>query len=261
MRIDKELYISHIKEDDKKLQMRKILDKIEKVINNHSIESTDFLDPYERHLATSILNRFKDLSYLEFGGTSNSERKVLVIFHGYLDNKTIDSHLSFLRIDGDLEGLTHKDYLGGLLSLGIKRTKVGDIHVHEKYVDIIVKEEISNFILINLDRIGNKKVTLSEIGCEELIDPILKFNEINKFITSLRVDSILSSIYNLSRQESINIIKSGNVKVNWEQINRASKELVIGDIISTKGYGRAIVYSVDGMSKKGRLHVTFRILI
>ena len=261
MIIDRDLYTSHVKDKDKQLEIRKIIDKIELVLNNHTIETTDFLDPYERHLAISILNRFDNLKFTEFGGTQNCERKIISIYPYYYDESKLGIKLSYLRISGDIEGLTHKDFLGGLLSLGIKRLKLGDIIIHKEFTDIVVKNEISNFLLFNLVKIGNKNIAVTEIKQEELVENIAEFKEINIFVTSLRLDVFLSSTYNLSRQESINIIKSGNVKVNWEQVNKPSKELNVGSNISTRGYGRALLYSVGGTSKKGRLHITVRILI
>ena len=261
MRINKELYTSHIVNTEKKLEMRKILDKVELVLKNHSIEYTDFLDPHMRYLAKSILNRFEDIKYREFGGTSNAERMVIFIYPYYLDDSYVEFSLTYLRVNGEEEDLTHKDFLGALLGLGIKRSKTGDILVHKGYTDIILKNEISAVAMQSLDRVGNKKVVLTEINADELTDPEISFKEISKFISSMRLDAFLSSIYNISRQESINIIKDGNVKVNWEEIYKPSKELNAGDNISTRGYGRAIINSIDGFSKKGRLHITVQILI
>ena len=154
MKIDKDLYTSHIKNDDKRFEMRRLLDKIELALKNHSIESTDFMDPYERYLARSIINRFDDIKYKEFGGTSSSERKVIFIYPDYLDDNYLDLNLTYLRVKGVVDGLNHRDYLGSLLSLGIKRSKTGDILVHKDYTDIILKNEIGNFVLQNLDKVG-----------------------------------------------------------------------------------------------------------
>lgn len=261
MRIDKELYTSHIRDNEKLIEMRKVLDKIENVLNNHSVEATDFLDPYEGYLAKSILHRFDDINYIESGGLDSCERRIFIIGPDYLDENQLKPKLSFLRIKGDLEGLSHKDYLGAILNLGIKRSKIGDIFVQDDYTDIVVKDEISSFIIYNLEKIANKKVEITEINKMDLEEPKLDFKEVNKFLPSLRLDVVLSNIYNLSRAESMNIIKSGNVKVNWEPTNKSSKELEVGDTISTRGYGRAKLHSIDGMSKKGNIHVSIRILI
>jgi RNA-binding protein YlmH len=218
MKIDREFYTSHIKDNEKLIEMRRILDKIENVLNNHTIETTDFLDPYERYLGKSIINRF-EVNYIEYGGLASAERKIFIIFPYYMDGNDIKIDLSFLRLNGDLEGLSHKDYLGAILNLGIKRTKVGDILVHRTYGDFIVKQEIGSFLLLNLERIGNRNVKISEINSDELTEP-----------------------------------------EEWEPIDKPSREINVGDIISTKGHGRAKLVSIDGLSKKGRYNSTIRIL-
>lgn len=261
MKIDKEIYTSHIRDNEKLIEMRKVLDKIENVLNNHTVEATDFLDPYEGYLAKSILHRFDDINYFESGGLHSCERRIFIIGPDYLDKNQLEPKLSYLRIKGDTEGLSHKDYLGAILNLGIKRSKVGDILLQNDYTDIVIKDEISNFILFNLEKVANKKVELTEIDVKDLKEPEIDYKEVNKFLTSLRLDVVLSSIYNLSRTESMNLIKSGNVKVNWEPNPKSSKELEVGDTISTRGYGRAKLHSIDGMSKKGNIHVSIRILI
>lgn len=259
MKIDRGFYTSHIKNNEKLVEMRRVLDKIENVLNNHSIESTDFLDPYDRYLGKSILNRF-EVNYLEYGGLESAERKIFIIYPFYMDENDLETNLSFLRLNGDLEGLSHKDYLGAILNLGIKRAKVGDILVHDTYGDIIAKKEIGSFLLLNLERIGNKNVKIIEINSNDLTEPEESFKEFTRFLTSLRIDVFLSSVYNLSRQESQTIVNSGNVKINWEPIDKPSREINVGDIISTRGHGRAKLVSIDGLSRKGRYNSTIRIL-
>ena len=80
-------------------------------------------------------------------------------------------------------------------------------------------------------------------------------------MSSLRLDVVISASYNLSRKDSMNIIKSGNVKVNWEPIDKPSLELKIGDIVSVRRYGRFMLYDIEGTSKKGRLRSIIRILL
>lgn len=261
MKINREIYTAHIKNKDKLIDMRKIIDKVEIVINKHVVESTDFLDPYERALAKSILNRFSEISYFESGGFLSSERKIIVIFPHYLHESEVPEYLSYLRITGNLEGLTHKDYLGAILGLGIKRSKVGDILVHETHTDIILKDEISGFVLLNLDKIGNRNISIEEISKDLIMEPKILYKEIKKTLSSYRLDVFISGVYNLSRQESLNLIESGNVKVNWEPILKSSKELNVGDMVSVRGYGRSIFHSVDGVSKKGRILVNIRLIL
>lgn len=104
MRINREKYLLHIDDKEKLIDMRRIIDKIEMVMNNHVYESTDFLDPYVRSLARSILNRFNEIDYIENGGIEHSERKIITIFPQYLDSSTVEedscpkNHWRFGRI-------------------------------------------------------------------------------------------------------------------------------------------------------------------
>lgn len=261
MKIDKDKYISHIKDSDKIIDMRRVIDKIEIALNNHSCECTDFLDPYERLLAKSILNRFIEIDYLEDGGIKQTERQIITIYPSYYEIENLPQNITVLRIVGDIDGLSHKDFLGAILNLGIKRTKIGDILVHEEYTDVIVKKEIGDFILFNLEKVSNKKVLVEEKSLDSIYPVEIPYKDINKTLSSYRLDVYISSSYNLSRQESMDIIKSGYVKVNWELINRPAKELVVGDMISVRGYGRSILHSVEGLSKKGKIKANIRILI
>lgn len=241
--------------------MKRIIDKIEMVLNNHVEEATDFLDPYERSLAKSILNRFSEVNYLENGGIEEVERKIITIFPHYIDSSTIIEKITALRVTGNLQELSHKDYLGGILALGIKRSKIGDILLHDEYTDFIIKSELSDFIMLNLEKIGNKKVTIEEISLDELLPINLEYKEISRVLSSNRLDAYLSACYNLSRKDSGSIIKSGGVKINWENIDKLSKEVEKGDMISVRGYGRSIFHSVGGFTRKGNLKAIIRILI
>lgn len=261
MKIDKEKYINHIQDNSRLIEMRQILDKVEIVMNNHLVESTDFLDPYSRLLAKSILNQFLEIDYLEQGGIEESERQIITIYPDYYYLEDKDSNIVALRIKGNFDGLSHRDFLGSILGLGINRSKVGDILLQREYVDIIVKREISSFIEFNLEKIGNNKITIGKVNLQDLVPGEIFYKEIKKTLSSYRLDVYISGAYNLSRQESGALIKSGKVKVNWEPIDKISKELEVGDVISIKGYGRSIFYSIEGLSKKDRIKSTIRILI
>jgi len=261
MWIDREKYISHIKDTEKIIKMRQLLDKIQIVLNNHILETTDFLDPYERKLAVSVLNRFPDINYLEYGGYNDAERKIIIIFPDYFAQDNIMKGVSIFRVDGSLDLMNHRDYLGALLNLGIVRDKIGDILVHDDFGFIMVMEEISDYIQYNFEKVGNTKIKIKSVNEEDIVIPKTEFKEIKKFLTSLRLDVIISGAYNLSRKKSNSLVKAENVKLNWETINKSYVELEPGDIVSVRGYGRFILHNIEGKSKKGRLMCIIRILI
>ncbi|MCF6466447.1 RNA-binding protein [Clostridium sp. Cult2] len=240
--------------------MRKVLDQIEIVINRHTIGSTDFMNPYERRLAQSVLNRFMDISYKELGGIDEAERKVILIYPEYFQYQDIESPIKSLMIEGNIGNLSHRDFLGGILNLGINREKIGDILIHEDNVQVVVKNEISDYILISLTKIGRERVKVKEIPLRELKQGHIEYMDIFATVSSLRLDALISSAWNLSRSKSQELIESKRVKVNWEPIERVSKDIGEGDIISAKGYGRFILNSIKGISKRGRVRVELRLL-
>lgn len=260
LKLDKEKYIEHIRDREQILNMRKILDKIEIVLDKHTIQSTDFLDPYERRLAESILNRFLEISYIQMGGIEESERKIILIYPEYYEYYDIEPTIKALLIEGNIGKLSHRDFLGSILNLGINREKVGDILIHEGYVQLIVKKEISEFVLLNLERVGKEKVHIKPILLKDLMPTKVEYKNVSTTIPSLRLDALISACWNLSRSDSQRLIQSDKVKINWEPINKPSNDVVKGDVISAKGYGRCILDSVEGLSKKGRIRVKFRLL-
>ncbi|HSH36239.1 RNA-binding protein [Schnuerera sp.] len=260
LRLDKEKLLAHIVDEKQILNMRRVLDQIEIVINKHTIGVTDFMDPYERKLAESILNRFMDISYSEIGGIEKAERKVILIYPEYMKHQDIKSPISSLMINGNIKNLSHRDFLGGILNLGINREKIGDILIHEDNVQVVVKNEIFDYILISLMKIGKENVKVKEIPLEKLRKGILEYEDIYTTVSSLRLDALISGAWNLSRKDGQRLVESKKVKVNWEPIDRVFKDIEEGDIISAKGYGRFILNSINGISKKGRVRVKLRLL-
>lgn len=260
MYLDKAYYTSHISEEDKLIEMRKLLDKIEIVLNKHRVQKTDFLDPYEIYLAKSILNRFQEISYQVFGGHNNLERNIIVIYPEYSEEDPRD-YLVCLKIKGDFENLNHRDFLGAIMNLGIDRGKIGDIVILNDFAYLFCSNEISNFIIYNLEKISNQKIYLSIIKFSEIAIPDPQYREVKKFLTSLRLDLIISNTLNISRNNSLNLIKRNMVKMNHKIINRPSEEVNSKDLISVRGYGRFYLHSVEGKSKKDKYLCIIRILI
>ena len=155
---------------------------------------------------------------------------------------------------------SHRDFLGSILNLGINREKIGDILIHENYAQVVVKEEIYNFVIFSLERVGKEKVKVKQIPLKTLKQGNIEYKDIYTTVPSLRLDALVSGGWNLSRDDSQKLIKSNRVKVNWEPIDKVSKEVEEGDTVSTRGYGRFILHSIEGISKKGRIRIVIRLL-
>lgn len=261
--MDKIKLTSHIKDIDLKNKMHKVIDKANSTIKNYDVKFTDFLNPYEIKNAKSLLNSNSDIKYTVDGGYDKAERSIISIYPFYMEYEDIENNLRFLQIEGNFKfkSISHKDYLGSLMSLGIKREKVGDIIIHDNFCQVIVSYDICDFIIMNLNKVSNNKVSVFEITKDKIIPSLQNYKEISFTVSSRRLDCIISGLYNISRQDSLKYINSERVNVNYEKIISPSKEIKEESLISVRGKGRAIISKSEDITKKGRIKVIAKLII
>lgn len=217
---------------------------------------TDFLDPAELQQAQAILGWSTGVRYNSMGGYQNAERRRMVIYPDYYIAQTIEPELAFLAIQpGAPAGLNHRDYLGAILALGLKRQKIGDLVVSGEECQVIMVPELADYIQTNLEKVGNQKVTVAAIDPEQLNPPNLREKIIKSTVASLRLDALAALGFGDSRAKMAREIKALRVKVNWKTVNNPDSQLVPGDTISIRGRGRVLFREQSGTSKKGRLGV------
>lgn len=261
--MDKEKLLNHVSNQDLKNVLLKALNKVSSVLNNHIEVSTDFLDPYERKNMIQILRGIDEVSFREEGGYIESERKIIRIFPYYLSGDDIDLGIEILEIrwDSRFGQISHRDCLGALLGLGIKREKIGDILVLDGGFQVIVESKISDFITYNLSKIGRKTVSVKKISSEEITIKEPQSKEVFFTISSNRLDSVIAGIFNISRAIAQKSIDSERVKLSFEPVFSSSKEVLENDLISVRGMGRAKVIEIGDVTKKGRQKVRAKIFI
>ena len=253
---------AHIKDIELKNKMYKVIDKANSCLKNYDIKATEFLNPFEVKNAIDILNSESDLKYKVDGGYENAERQLIYIFPYYIEEDDVESDLRVIQIEGNFKfkAISHRDYLGALLNLGIKREKIGDILIHDNFCQVVVSEDICDFIIINLDKVSRNKVKVKEITVKDIVQSEHNFKEISFTVSSLRVDSIISGVYSLSRNDSVKLIKGERENVDYEKIISPSREIKSNSLISVRGHGRAII-EVGDLTKKGRTKVKAKIIL
>lgn len=165
---------------------------------------TDFLTLNEQEFLKELSLR-NDV-FITFQGDDSFERKIASIS---LNEDIEDFPSSVLRISGNFkfEKVTHRDYLGSILGLGIKREKIGDINVYEDGAEVLVHNDILDYIIFNLNSIKHTTVKAFEIDFKDMKRKSQKFEEKNVNVASLRFDAILSSVFNISRTKSSSFMK------------------------------------------------------
>lgn len=258
--MNKQEMLSEYKNQEDKLLLSKVLDKLEFCRTRNKIESTDFLNLYEQDLVDKFLKKIKFKNYYFFGGAPEAERKILIIYPEKLTQEMCRKNhfkiLSVIKVELPTEKTgeyDHRIYLGGIVKLGIEREKIGDISVKLKSADIIIKNEVKEFLMQNLSSLT--RFNSCEIKCESIenLENIeIQKIEITEIIASLRLDNIVAALARTSRNKAVEILDQERVFLNFKNETKSSKQVSVGDIITIRGKGRFEFKEISGNTKKGR---------
>ncbi|MDR6880181.1 RNA-binding protein [Bacillus sp. 3255] len=254
--MQKELY-RHFHSDEHYF-VDKAWDWVERAAQQHAVKLTDFLDPRQAFILTSLVNRHPDVHCRLDGGYEAAERKRALIAPDYRSLDDDDMEMAVLSVSsGDRKFLTleHGDYMGAILGLGMKRDKVGDIHVIEGGCHCLVTRDAADYLHLNLSQVHRVHVLTELLPPDKLVTSSAKLEELTLSVASMRLDGIVSDVFRLSRAKVLMPIQAGRCRVNWKLEEDPSKPLKEGDMVSMQGFGRFKVLEVEGVTKKGRMRV------
>ena len=218
---------------------------------------SDFRNLNEQTMVSSLKRQFPQIVMETFGGYENAERQ-MVAFHPDALAFTWEYPIDCLKIEPKAikfsESLTHRDYLGVLLNLGIERSVIGDIVVQEKAAWFFCQNKMTDFFLDNLCRVRHTNILITKVDDPDKL-PRPKLEAINGTCASVRLDSLISLAFKASRSSMVSYIEGGQVFVNGKMITSNGYEPKEGDIISVRGKGRFIFDGMSHQTKKGRCGV------
>lgn len=209
---------------------------------------------YSPNVWTFFENNFarKNFKIVHNGFFNESERR-MISFNNMYD---IPFPYKVIKIENvsKFNKLSHRDYLGAILALGIKRNKIGDLLVKENCCFVPVCEEIEDFILNNLTNVSNVSCKVKLL--EEVEDiPEFEFKEEIILIQSLRIDSVVSKLARISRGKAQALIEEGKVLIDYNKIRNKSSDVVEGTRVTIRGTGKFIISKVVGNSKSGKMKI------
>ncbi|MCD8037113.1 MAG: YlmH/Sll1252 family protein [Clostridiales bacterium] len=210
-------------------------------------------------LVCRILEGERDLKLKPFGGFAEAERKRIAFFPDYFSEDEIIFPICAVKITHNAKftsGLSHRDFLGSILGLGLERSRVGDIVVLDDAAYCFAEDDIASYIAANLEKVGRASVKTEIINPSEIVMPEKKMDIKNVTVSSLRADTVFGAVFGKSRSEAQELIRSERASVNWNVINSVSETIDEGDILSLKGSGRGKLVEVGGTTKKGRIVIT-----
>lgn len=258
--MNKQELLKDYKNQDDKILLAIVLDKIEFCKSKNKIEYTDFLNLAEQDLIDKFLKRIKFTNYYFFGGAGEAERKILIIYPEKLTEDMVRKNHSkmicaikiTLPISLD-EDYDHRRYLGAIIKLGVERGKIGDISVKSKGAEIVIKNEIKKFLMQNLGSLTRfSSAKIEEKDIDDLQEIEVQKIEITEIVASLRLDNIVASLARTSRNKAVEMLEQERVFLNFKNETKASKSVKVGDIITIRGKGRFVFQEISGNTRKGR---------
>jgi len=260
--MNRDALLKSFSKNEDKLLIARILDKYLLYEKSKSITHSDFLDPYQRNIVNKALDTVYITDYRFYGGFDGAERAIAVFCPNDMQKNNyweLNNLIRFIKVElKTRDNYSHRDYLGALMGLGIKREKVGDILVKEDFCILTVMEEISDYVLYNLTKVGNAKASVRTIEANELDEVESKVVEINRTVASLRLDSVAGAGFSVSRGKIADLIRAEKVSLNWEITPVLTKQVKEGDTISIRGKGRVVLEKIGNNTKKDRIHVILK---
>ena len=281
--MEKQELLKQFAKPEDKLLVSKIYDKIKFTHNRNQIQTTSFLDGYEQTVVEKFLKLCQEKNFLLEGGFPEAKLENLLSKNETLQEaqkveekskiekvqeveKTQDKDSmiisKFIKVIGitlpkELQGsYHHREYLGGLMKLGIEREKIGDIIVNEQGADILVQSDIASFFLSHLpDLTRFQKAQISQKEITELKIEQIKKESMVILVPQFRLDVVLSEILHLSRRKASDFIEQERVFVNYELKTKNATTLKQGDILTIRGKGKYEIGEILSQTAKGKFRL------
>lgn len=255
--LDQDISVRDMQKEEELLQKRLI--ELSKVAYQRNIITySDFLNLNELHILHTTPKQDYYVPYNTFGGYDSSERQMVAFLPDalYCEPEYPMSVIQISPVQKKFaDKLTHRDFLGTVLGLGIERSKIGDILVQEQDAFLFAHSSICDFIIRELSRIKHTTVLVNLVELDSF-DYQPGYEEITGTVASVRLDSLLSIVYKESRSKLVGLIEGAKVYVNGKLITTNSYSPKEADIISVRGYGKFKYMGMISTTKKGRYYIS-----
>ncbi len=255
--------------NEDQLTLSLVKDKIRQCENKYMITCTGFLDMRQQTICSRIIKENPFARGFYYGGREDSERRCAVFFPEYVEleegapysyfcREEEDNPLCIARASFKGKALSHRDFLGSLLGLGLKREKIGDIYVHRDFADTVIMKDIGEFILSSYSAAGRTPLSVSILPVSDVKEPEYTLGEKSCTVASLRVDNVLSGAFGLSRGKVAEAIKAGLVFQNNMEVTKAEKQVAEGDKLNLRGKGKVVLEEIGGNTRKDRIFIRLK---
>ena len=243
-------------DDDERLFVRRLGDLVQVVRQRGTSRSTPFLSDRQQELARAALAGLGFEGYAFDGGYPDAERRILRLFGEYGAQEPLPAVCLFAQTLRADRALTHRDYLGALMSLGIRRECIGDILLSEDGAYLFVLDTVAPLVCDELSSVGRCSVCVRAGRAEELPGREERPAQ-TATVASLRLDAVLAAMLHCSRGQASELVTAGRVEINHLPAEKPSAPVYEGDVFTVRGKGRFALTALPGKSKKERLIIEF----
>ena len=217
-----------------------------------------FLDEHRQAVARAVLREKGEQNFCFFGGYEGAERTFLGVFPSFITPQAETFPITAIGFSyRKTAALSHRDFLGTLLSFGLKREKIGDIVCTEGQTVVFVCEELADFVAESVTKVGGEGVK-AQLPFSGTLSVQRRFEEWRDTVASPRLDSVLKVALRTSREEAARKIVAGLVSLNHMPCLSVSQEIRESDVLSVRGGGRFVVDKLGPQTKKGRLFINMK---
>ncbi len=240
---------------DNELLTARVGDIADIVQKTNHFKFLGFLSLEEAVLCDRIISK-RNVRFSFFGGYEGAVRVVMGCFPDWAEDIPFPiTPITFTYRKSDV--LRHRDFLGAILSLGLKRETVGDILIGDGYAIVFVLDEICDFVISQIDKVARVGVTLKK-GCELPLPKASKLSEFSATVSSDRLDCVVGALCGFSRSQSLSKIEGGFVSLNSQPCEKSTKTVFAGDAVTVRGIGKFIIDSISDKTRKGRIVLKYK---
>ncbi len=250
--------MSQVNEKEIQHLKNRFRDLADKSFGQNMFTFTGFLGLSEQDIFRRMEAELSHAGFALWGGTENTDRKMLrfgsVEELGYEVPFPIVCIYICPLMAKFADNLSHRDFLGALMNLGIERSTIGDIKVGDKEAYLFCAEQVAQFICENLEQIKHTHVKCritedyKELMTEEPERYLLQ-------VASLRADAIAAKVYNRSRGECIELFRAGKIFVDGRLCENNAALLKDGQTVNVRGFGKFLFLGERGETRKGKLNI------
>lgn len=228
---------------------------------SYTVTHTAFLTPAEQFVLGKWAQRAPESNMLLFGGSAECERKAAFFLPPYMEEDGFDAgeYICAFSAKAAFGEPGHRDYMGAIMGLGIKREWLGDIWVNGYTATIFILRGVERHLSGSLDKVGRYGVKISPLALGDIEPPERKVKHVNFSVKSMRLDAVAAGMFGLSRSSAAELIGAGEASLNYSQCMKVDAIVKAGDVISVRGRGKGVVGEEGGMSRKGRIFVNAEI--